>query len=450
MVQQVMKLPRIPRITAVMVLLVLPALASAQYDRRTAIVEAVAKTRDAIVNLRTMKSVPARFRDSEEGRVRGLGTGVLIDPRGYVVTNHHVIADVNEITVLTSDNQEYTAHLVNSDPVADLAVLRIDAAGRTFSYLPLWGAEEPILGELVIAIGNPYGLENSVTTGIVSAVNRRLQLPNKEVFEDLLQTDASINPGNSGGPLLTVNGDLLGINVAIRSNAQGIGFAIPTRKVREVVRKMMASAPYSIVKQGLYVRSTIPPSKDESGSLASAVSVDRVEPGSYAEEAGFRPGDQIVAVENQSVPTQFDLERMLWGRQRGELVTIRVRRNGGTQVEDLKLTVLPTTLGAEESLILDQVGIEVQVVGAERVRGVYEKLNGGLLLLRVVDGSPAAQAGLRTGDILVGLHDWETIKLSNVRYVMQQQQLNNKPIQCHYIRNGSLEKSMIQLPYVPR
>lgn len=443
MVLSIMKLPRILQIAGLMVVLLVPRVGSAaDYNRRTAIVEAVAKTRDAIVNLRTLRSVPAKFNDSQEGRVRGLGTGVIIDPRGYIVTNHHVVEDVSQISVLTSDNLEYTAHLVNSDPAADLAVLRVDASNRTFSYLPLWGVEEPILGEMVIAIGNPYGLENSVTTGIVSAVNRRLKLPNDEVFEDLIQTDASINPGNSGGPLLTVNGELLGINVAIRSYAQGIGFAIPTPTVRRVVRKMMAEAPGTITKQGLYVRDR----KLAGEQPTSIISVDRVEPGSRAEQLGFRPGDEIVAVEDQSVLNQFDLERMLWGRQRGELVTFRVRR-GGSETTEIKLTMLPSKLTDEEQIVVDKVGLEVKVVEASRVRNVFDKLNGGLLILSVASGSPADLAGLRVGDILVGLHDWETIKVGNICYVMRQAELLNNSIDCHYIRNGVLEQSKILLPY---
>src|SRR5690606_17158528 len=225
-----------------------------------------------------------------------------------------------------------------------------------------------------------------VYTCIVCENGRQLNLINIEVFVVLIQTDATINPCNSRGPLLTINGDLLGINDAMRSYAQGIGFAIPTPKVRQVVRRMMNEAPAATTKQGLHVRAV--DFKAEDSKDDHVVNVDRVEPRSVAEQRGFLPGDEILAVENQSVLTQFDLERMLWGKEHGDMVTFRVRR-GEDDIRELKLNLVPVRLTEEEQLILDKVGLEVKAVGPERVQNVYDKLNGGLLIRRVTKGSPA-------------------------------------------------------------
>lgn len=433
------------------------------FSRRNPIVEAIGKTRDAIVNIRTMRFVPARFDNAEQGgRVKGLGTGVIIDPRGYLVTNYHVVENVNEIKVLTSEGREYQARVINYDERADLAVLRIQST-RSFHYIPLWGVGDPILGETVIAIGNPYGLENTVTTGIVSAVNRELKLPNGEVFDDLIQTDASINPGNSGGPLLNINGDLLGVNVAIRSNAQGIGFAIPTDKVRTMVEQLMGKPLISITSHGLFLEETeltnVSSKINDSPLTATAttsvtplhtpiIRVSRVEPESTAFRTGFRSGDEIVAVAGQKVRMQFDLDRILWDRRYGESLIFKVLRSG--KETELKLTITPPKEFSDEEALWQVLGIQVRTIPADRVSGVHNRLNGGLLLVQVREGTPAAQAGFQAGDVLIGLHEWETIEANNVRYVMQWDQLSkNQPVKYHLIRDGKLQSGTIQIPVLP-
>lgn len=439
---------RAPFLIGLAVAILAPLSSVAQYDRRTAIVEAVKKTQGSIVNLRTLRVIPARFDDDSTGRVKGLGTGVLVDPRGYIITNYHVVEKVDEIEALTADGRDYRARVVNSDERADLAVLKIE--GRDdFPFLPLGAAGEALVGETVIVIGNPYGLENSVTTGIVSAVNRELKLPNGEIFDDLIQTDASINPGNSGGPLVSINGDLLGINVAIRSNAQGIGFAIPTRKVQQIVREMMGSPRLSIAQHGLLIEESAQPTSASSGDDSQVTSpiirVGRVEPDSPAQKVGFQPGDEVVSVAGQHIKVPFDLDRILWGRKYGESLSITVRGSNG-QTRSLVLTFSPPT---DDEVLWDRFGIRVRKVDAAAVRPVYDKLNGGLLLTDVAPGSAAAQAGLHPGDILLGLHNWETIEPNNVRYVMQWKDLaQNQPVEFHYIRGGVMSKGRLHLPAI--
>jgi serine protease Do len=416
--------------------------------RRTAIVEAVAKTRSAIVSLSTIRNIPARFEDQDNnGRVRGLGTGVIIDPRGYVVTNYHVVEKVDEIQTRTFDGHEFAARVVSYDDRADLALVKMDAS-RELDYLPLWGAGEPILGETVIAIGNPYGLEGTISTGIVSAVGRQLRLPNGEVFNDLIQTDASINPGNSGGPLLSINGDLLGINIAIRSHAQGIGFAVPTAQVRKIVERMMTRPNQMMVHHGLHVEEVVPPEKSAGQRLVPVLRISQVEPDSAAYRQGFRKGDELVSVANQPVRVRFDLARIFWDRKSDESLVVLVRRN--SQQIPIKVTLLPPREVTDGEVLWQHLGLEMQPVSAQRVRTVHSSLNGGLLILKVAPRSIADRVDFRPGDILIGLDEWATVEVGNVRWVMQWKELPQRlPISYVLIREGRRINGKISLPYLP-
>lgn len=410
--------------------------ASAEYDRRTAVVQAVAKTQEAVVNLRTLRVIPSRFEDGEGGgRIRGLGTGVVIDPRGYIITNHHVVEKMDQIRCLTHHGKEFPARVINFDDKADLAVLKVDSPER-LAYLPLTGCGKPIVGETVIAIGNPWGLEHTVTTGIVSYVDRELRLPNDEIFDDLIQTDARINPGNSGGPLLSINGDLLGVNVAIRSNAQGIGFAIPTHKVRRVVEDLLGAPPISIARQGLELREA--PEISLTSKERQGVKVAKVEPGSPADRTGFREGDELISVAGEDVRIRFDLNRILWDRRFGESVPFTIRRNG-RETKTLLFTMTPTADMSDEELLWQKLGIRARPVSMERVRGINPQWNGGLLLLQVASESIAGRAGFRVGDILIGIQGWETTSPNNVRWVMQWKELaQHQPVEYMLVRDGAL------------
>lgn len=416
--------------------------ARADLDRRSAIVEAVAKTRSAIVNLRTLRIIPARFENVESGRVRGLGTGVVIDPRGYLVTNYHVVEDVNEIEARTSTGARFAAAVVAIDKRADLAVLKIDA-GRPLEFLSLDGAGGPILGETVIAVGNPYGLEESVTIGIISAVDRELKLPNGEMFSGLIQTDASINPGNSGGPIISVNGDLLGVTVAIRSNAQGIAFAIPAARVREILSAMMSGAG-GLAQHGLDVEESVVVQAGGAAGVSggSPLRLRSVEADSAAERAGLRAGDELVAVGGQPIRLRFDLDRVFWDRRKGETVPIVVRRDG----EPISLEMSIGGGASDDDLVWEQLGIEARPV-FEPVRRVQPKWEGGLWIQRVRSGSAADRAGFRPGDILCGLDGSMMLQTGHIRYVLRLEDLaGRQPVRYHLIRDGRVVEGRIRLP----
>ena len=218
--------------------------AAASELRETPIVKAVQRVRASVVNIRGEKTVavPAGQAAGAEAsrRVNGMGTGVVIDARGYIVTNYHVVDGVREIQVTLADGQRHIAKLVARDTETDLAIIKIELA-EPLPVIPLGTSGDLMPGETVIAVGNAYGYEHTVTRGIVSALHRAVQVSDAQFYDDLIQTDASINPGNSGGPLLNIDGEMIGINVAVRAGAQGIGFAIPVDKVASVAAALLAS-----------------------------------------------------------------------------------------------------------------------------------------------------------------------------------------------------------------
>jgi serine protease Do len=301
--------------------------AKAQYVRRTAIVEAVEKTRDAIVTLRVTRSAEW----SSKGIV---GTGVIIDERGYLVTNHHVVADAAKITATLSDKTTVEARIHTEDPKHDLAILRLPLTKKV-KALRFGPGSDLMVGETVIAIGNPYGYTNTVSTGIVSALGREVSMPSGETLTDLIQTNASINPGNSGGPLLNVNGELIGINVALRHDAQNIAFALNAETVKEALRKHLSALKVSKVGHGLVCAEKVA----AEGKTRQKVVVQKVISG----VPGVQEGDVLVQVGSLAVQNCFDVERALWGYKAGDKVDAAILRGG-------KLTRVKLTLsGAETS-----------------------------------------------------------------------------------------------------
>jgi serine protease Do len=295
--------------------------AHAQYNRRTPIVEAVEKTRAGIVTVKA-------DRRGSWGRKETVGTGVIVDERGYVVTNRHVIAAAEHVGVRLADGTELAGRVVGEDAAADLAVVRIEPA-KALKALPLGPGSDLLVGETVIAIGHPFGYTNTVSTGIISYVGREVQLPEGGSLSNLIQISASINPGNSGGPLLNINGEVIGINVAVREGAQGIAFALNADTVRQVLCRVLAAEKVAGVRHGLGLRESV----TEAGSPRQHVVIDRV-PGPGA---GLCRGDEVVRVGGRCVANRFDVERALWDHKAGDRVAVCVRRQGHEVVVPLTL-----------------------------------------------------------------------------------------------------------------
>jgi serine protease Do len=442
-----------------------PLRAASGNARRTAIVDAVERVRGAVVNIHSERTVHGPVADELlahaplQNRVNGMGTGIIIDPRGYIITNQHVVDDVGIIRVHLSDSSSHTARVLVRDHESDMALLKIDV-GRPLPTIPLGTSSDVMVGETVIAIGNAYGYEHSVTVGIVSAVKRDVTL-NKEVsYKALIQTDASINPGNSGGPLLNINGELIGVNVAIRAGAQGIGFAIPVDSALRVAADMLSIRKRNGTWHGLVCRDVVKPTDGNDGqnqtsaskspasdppALRRSLVVERAEPGSPAARAGIQVGDMLLQVGDLRVASGLDLERALLERAAGDKVPVLISRKGEDQRLELVLQAVeqPALQGSE--LVWRKLGLRLSPVQSELVARSSSQLHGGLMVMDVNPQGAATQAGIQRGDILIGLHQWETVNLENVVFVLNHPDLPSfNPLRFFILRAGQVHRGWIQ------
>lgn len=313
------------------------------------IADTVARIGPAVVYIETGQRAGARspshpfFSDPFERRERGgLGSGFVISKDGYILTNEHVVADADEISVTVAGyDQPFKARVVGSDYDLDLAVLKIDAGGD-LPTIELGSSRDIRVGQWVIAIGNPYGLDHTVTVGVISATGRPITIQDR-LYKNLIQTDAAINPGNSGGPLLNLAGQVVGINTAVNSEAQGIGFAIPVDTVKEVLDELITSGKVVRPWLGVYLQDLTPELagylrvKDVEGVLVSNV-ID----GSPAAKAGLRQGDVILEINRVKVKSVEDLVKRIRKLKVAEKATLLVRREAGT-------VLVPVTVGEKPS-----------------------------------------------------------------------------------------------------
>jgi serine protease Do len=415
--------------------------------RQTPVVEVVKRVRAAVVNIHSERTVQTGALLSEDltansaaqNRVNGMGTGIIIDPRGYIVTNHHVVEEVSLIRVRLADGSSHTAQVLARDRDNDLALLKIDT-DRPLPTMPLGTAADLMVGETVVAIGNAYGYEHTVTVGVVSAVGRDVTL-NKDIsYKALIQTDASINPGNSGGPLLNVQGELVGVNVAIRAGAQGIGFAIPVDTMIRAAGAMLNARQRGSAAPGLLVKDNVLPDKE---GLVRQVVVDGLDADGPAAKAGLQRGDVLVRVGELPMGCSLDLERSLLDRGRGDRVPVVVRRAGAERKVELVLEAARPLATADP--IWRRLGVRLQPVAAEQVARSHPQLHGGMVIADVRADSAASRAGLQRGDILVGLHQWEMLNPDNVTFVVQHPELPTLlPLRFYILRAGQVHRGWFQ------
>jgi serine protease Do len=314
--------------------------------------------------------------------------------------------------------------------------------------MPLGTASDLMVGETCIAIGNAYGYEHTVTVGVVSAIGRDVTL-NKEVsYKSLIQTDASINPGNSGGPLINIHGDLIGVNVAIRAGAQGIGFAIPVETMIRTACQMLPGRNRpggSTAALGLSVRDVVRKSTEDSTPLRSVV-VERVDPQGPASRAGLLRGDLLVRLGEVPVACSLDVERALLDVQPGDPLGLLVRRQGVERQIDLAMESIRSPAppqGAE--LVWRRLGLRLHPIAPEDVVHNHPQLHGGLLVGEIRGESPAAKAGLQRGDILVGLDKWEMLNLDNVLFVLNQADAATaSPLRFYILRANQVHRGWFQ------
>ena len=374
--------------------------------RRSAVVDAVAKASPAVVNISTEQVVERRgspfpfpqdpffeefFRDFVEPQPRrftrtSLGSGVIVAADGTIVTNVHVVLRATKITVTLADEREFEATLVGADADSDIAVLRVKAKGD-LPNMAMGTSSDLLIGETVIAIGNPFGLSHTVTSGVVSAVGRSLT-DAERTYTDFIQTDASINPGNSGGPLLNIRGELVGINTAIYGKAQGIGFAVPVDRVRRVTRDLVSYGEVRRAWLGLVTQDITPDLADIFGTQRGVV-VTEVEPDSPAAAAGILRGDAITRLDHRDIHSREEFEQRVEDHGEGEKVTITRRRERDDAEVTLTTATFPT--GRADELAWSRLGFAV----AEH--------DGALEIQKVRNGGPAAHIGIQRGDRLLGV-----------------------------------------------
>ena len=306
--------------------------------RVTPLVRAVRHCMDSVVNIHTEKAAPdskeSRFFTPKSRRVSGMGTGIVVDERGYIVTNYHVIHDVDQITVTLKNGETLTAQKVSFDRKHDMAIIRVEAS-EPLTVMPLGTSCDVMLAENVFAVGNAFGYEHTVTSGIVSAIGRDVEVDETQSYENLIQTDASINPGNSGGPLINMKGDVIGINTAIISQSGGnvgIGFAIPSNLVMEIVQQLKDKGKVTRGWLGVMIQKITPDLADSFGlKEASGALVNQVAPRGPAEKGGILRGDVIVKFENRKISSIDELPRLVASVSPGTRVALEVVREGRVQ-----------------------------------------------------------------------------------------------------------------------
>ena len=386
--------------------------------RRDAVVIAVEKVSPAVVNISTLIRERVRpgfsfgrddfFRDffpdffSREYMRTSLGSGVVIDgAKGHIITNHHVIARATEIKVITSDNSEYRASVLGSAPRADLAVLQIEA-GKKLPEIKMGGSDDLMIGETVIAIGNPFGLSHTVTTGVVSALNRSVR-SEEHVYRHLIQTDASINPGNSGGPLLNLDGDLIGINTAIYQKAQGIGFAISINKAKRIVRELLRAGEVRLPWLGLKMQEMTETLKTyfglSKGSMGLLVS-DVIKSGPAA-RAGLRRGDILLTLEDIPISSTSDYNDALEEFTPSDRLRLKISRKGKEMNVSVQAATFP--LGLVLEMVYRRLGIKVGDV--DTITRQQYGLKSGVSIEKVRKRSEAGRVGLKSGDLVLKVND---------------------------------------------
>ena len=411
-----------------------PIAADVSELRMTPIVRAIRRAAPAVVNIHGHKTLKSGAADGDAGRrVNGMGTGVVVDERGYIITNHHVIDGVRRIQVTLENHRTYMARMIAHDPSTDLALIKIDNP-RSMRTIDIGISSDLLTGEPVIALGNAYGYNHTCSRGIISALNRNVPVTETQHYDDLIQTDASINPGNSGGPLLNVEGKMIGINVAVRVGAQGIGFAIPVDTVMKVAARLMSIERNNQTWHGIVGGERI---RDGQTSFI----VRNVRKGSPAEAAGILAGDALKRVGNVNVHRALDIERALLASRAGQEVDVQVLRSGSNVSTELQVArrsqVVTRSRESFQENVWNSLGMELQPVSSNVVRDAHPQYSGGLKVARVRDGGPAAKRGIKNGDILVGMHDWETVSLDNVKYILTQADLEpNEPVKFYIVRGN--------------
>ena len=390
--------------------------AEVSYNRRTPLVQAVEKVSPAVVNIYTTEiSRPARnpfrsfgnnlfdqfFKDfipTTANQRRSLGSGVLINDEGFILTNEHVISKAAKIHVILSDKQEFDASVIGADIKSDLAIIKINSR-KPLPYVEMGRSDDLMIGEQVLTIGNPFGLQHTVTTGIISALNRNIRAGKNMVYSDFIQVDASINPGNSGGPLLNINGSLIGINTAIYQKAEGIGFAIPIDHARRIVDELIR---YGKVRRGWLGVSVqeldVQLSRHFKLDRENGVLVVGVADRSPAGKAGLKRGDIIIAIDGHEVKNKSDFRGRMASYTVSSSIRFSILRDGKVKKVIARVTAIPKSYVKE--FTRHWLGLLVQENSERFARSNRLMTSKGMVVVEVVPNSASGRIGINPGDII--------------------------------------------------
>ncbi len=401
--------------------------------RETPTVLAIRRVSPSVVNIhgqKTVRSATGTTGPDAFKQVNGMGTGVVIDPRGYVITNFHVVEDVEEILVTLSDGETTTAQLIASRIRNDLALIKVNV-DRMLPTIPRGTSSDLMVGESVIAIGNAFGYVHTSTQGIISALHRDVPVNEAQEYRDLIQISAGINPGNSGGPLLNIDGEMIGVNVAVRVGAQQIAFAIPMDQVVEIVTDMIDEYNEKRISTGL--RTNGGP-RDGDGVIVANVSAS-----SPAARDGLKPGDRVVRVGSQPVDDRLDFALAMLNTSPGDELNFAIEREGRSM--DLAMrteqTVPSNGTSGSEDLAWTMIGVQARPVAESTIRRLNTRMRtkyrGGLYITAVRPGSPADQQGISTGDVLLGIHGWQTSNMADLAGILEHPDMQRGPKAKFYI-----------------
>ncbi len=392
--------------------------AAARSRRRTPVVEVFERCRGAVVNISTtrvqrvqMLRYGSLFDEMfgmgrpfvREREVTSVGSGVVIHEDGYIVTNEHVVDQATDIQVIFADKRRLPGRIVSTDTEHDLAILKVDA-GERLSRVRLARAGDIMVGETAIAIGNPLGLGSSVTAGVISALDHDIDFNAKVAYRGLIQTDAAINPGNSGGPLLNVNGELMGINTAIRGDAQNVGFAIPVARLWELLPQMLDIERRERVRFGLEVR----------GREAVVATVKASSP---AAEAGVQAGDRVITFDGTPVRDSIDFYVRLLKAKPGDTIHLDLRRNHQARRVAIRLHPIPAPDG--KALARRLLGMDLVELDPAGCRRWGLDVDHAVVVEGVSPYGPADAAGILPGDVIITLNRTRTSTLEKVGLALE-------------------------------
>jgi serine protease Do len=362
---------------------------------------------------------------------------MIIHHEGFIVTNAHVVEDASKVTVVLADGRELPAQVINASPEKDLAILKVDSP-NDLPVVELGTSSDLMIGETVIAIGNPYGYANTVTSGVISALGRDIQVDEDRWLRGLIQTDAPINPGNSGGPLFNVLGQVIGINTAIRAQAENIGFAIPVDALISSLSQMLMPENLRRVRLGLVVGPA---------STGKAIVVQFVVKGSPADRQGIRPGDIIQKIDGNDLTSVVDFYVKLMHKQAGEPILVGYTRPSQQDLRVARLTMEPRPLPDGAALARSWFGMSVSELTSRLARKYgYDRAYPVIIITAVNSGSQADEIGLRPGDLIVRVNGNPVRDMNE--FSLEMEKVAGQTVQFEVLRITESVFGLIQRRYI--